>query len=137
MRRSDTRTLIQAKQKEEMDKQFTQKIEYEALKGNEIDQIIAQKIDDLDVRVPIIRLETVIEEGGSQRNKYLFGTKIILVRVHKRELMVRVGGGYVKIAEFVIKYSNGEIARLKVAMSTTGKTLAEIVAKLSTQTCFK
>jgi hypothetical protein len=51
--------------------------------------------------------------------------------------MVRVGGGYVKIAEFVIKYSNGEIARLKVAMSTTGKTLAEIVAKLSTQTCFK
>jgi hypothetical protein len=37
--------------------------------------------------------------------------------------MVRVGGGFVTIPEFVIKYENGEIARLKQAMVKTDKTL--------------
>ena len=95
-----------------MNKFFEAKIDYEALKGNEIDQLLAEKIDSCDVRVPIVRLETTFD-GTFNRNKYVFGSKLIIVRVHKGKLMVRVGGGYVEVEEFVVKYQSGEIARLK------------------------
>ena len=51
--------------------------------------------------------------------------------------MVRVGGGYVYIEEFVVKYQSGEIVRLKVATHSTGMSLKEVIAKLSKQKNFK
>ena len=40
-----------------------------------------------------------IEEG-----KYLFGTKKIYAKIINGKLMVRVGGGYMSIEEFVEKH---------------------------------
>jgi hypothetical protein len=56
-----------------------------------------------DCPVPVRRL------GGGF---YLFGTRKIYAKIMNGRLVVRVGGGYMFISEFITSYSDPEIAKL-------------------------
>ena len=51
---------------------------------------------------------------------YLFGTRKIYAKIINGKLVVRVGGGYMNIEEFVATYSDHELARLKTLMDKEG-----------------
>ena len=44
---------------------------------------------------------------------YEFGTKRVEVRVTKGKIMIRVGGGYIPIDEFLNQYTPGELEKLE------------------------
>jgi hypothetical protein len=54
--------------------------------------------------VPITRLGN---------GKYTFGTKDILAKILNGKLVIRVGGGYMGIAEFMRHYGNKELIRMQ------------------------
>ena len=58
---------------------------YKAVKGDLVDELLAQYINDWNITLPIKRL------GDGY---YLFGTKKIFAKVLNNKLVVRVGGGY-------------------------------------------
>lgn len=76
-------------------------INYRAVKGDEVDEMLAQYLQDCPV--PVKRL------GGGF---YLFGTRKIYAKIMNGKLVVRVGGGYMFISEFIATYSEPEIAKL-------------------------
>lgn len=66
-----------------------------------------------------------IEEG-----KYLFGTKKIHAKIINGKLMVRVGGGYMTIEEFVEKHQVNEIDKLKKQMVKQNVPLKKIIVTM-------
>jgi len=56
------------------------------------------------VQLPITRI------GGGF---YMFGTKKIFAKVMNDKLVVRVGGGYMGIDEFINTYGESELTKLK------------------------
>lgn len=76
-------------------------INYRAIKGDEVDEMLAKYLQDCPV--PVRRL------GGGF---YLFGTRKIYAKIMNGRLVVRVGGGYMFISEFITSYSDPEIAKL-------------------------
>ncbi len=73
------------------------------------------------VNVPINRID---------QSKYLFGTKVISAQIINGVLMVRVGGGFMNIEEFVDKHSNKEILALKLKMTKERKKLPKVTQEL-------
>lgn len=76
-------------------------INYKAVKGDEVDEMLALYMKDCPV--PVKRLGNGF---------YLFGTRKIYARIMNGKLVVRVGGGYMFISEFILTYSDPEIAKL-------------------------
>lgn len=76
-------------------------INYKAVKGDEVDEMLAMYMKDCPV--PVKRL------GGGF---YLFGTRKIYAKIMNGKLVVRVGGGYMFISEFIASYSEPEINKL-------------------------
>jgi predicted nucleic acid-binding Zn-ribbon protein len=76
-------------------------INYKAVKGDVLDEMLAQYL--LNCPVPVKRL------GGGF---YLFGTRKIYAKIMNGKLVVRVGGGYMFISEFITTYSDPEISKL-------------------------
>jgi hypothetical protein len=72
-----------------------------AKKGDLVDQMLAEYIPGC--RVPIKKLY----EGY-----YLFGTKKIYAKVMNGKLVIRVGGGYMIIEEFIATYEEPELIKL-------------------------
>ena len=69
------------------------KLTYKAVKGDPIDEMLADYIRKTGCLVPITRL------GGGF---YMFGTKKIYCKIMNGKLVVRVGGGYMMIEEFIL-----------------------------------
>lgn len=65
---------------------------YKAAAGDEVDRMLAELLNRLGIPVPIKRL------GGGY---YMFGTKKIYCKIINGKLVVRVGGGYMGIEEFI------------------------------------
>lgn len=78
-------------------------------------------INKNNVLVPIKRIE---------ESKYLFGTKKIAAKIINGRLMVRVGGGYMTIEEFVEKHQIKEIDKLKLQMTKQNVPLKKIIVSL-------
>lgn len=76
-------------------------INYKAMKGDEVDEMLAMYLQNCPV--PVKRL------GGGF---YLFGTRKIYAKIMNGKLVVRVGGGYMFISEFITSYSDQEIIKL-------------------------
>ena len=74
-----------------------------------------------DVLVPIRYLS-----GKS----YLFGTKKISAQIVNGTLMVRVGGGFLSIQEFVSRHQEKEIDKLKTQMAKEYKQIDEVIKDL-------
>jgi hypothetical protein len=70
-----------------------------------------------NVKVPFNRID---------RSKYLFGTRLIAAQIINGILMVRVGGGFMTIEEFIDKHSTKEIMNLKLRMAKEKKTLPRV-----------
>ena len=73
------------------------------------------------VKVPISRIDP---------SKYLFGTKVICAQIINGVLMVRVGGGFMTMEEFLDKHSTKEILALKLRMAKERKKLPKITQEL-------
>ena len=76
---------------------------YKAAKGDAVDQMLADYLNIAGSEVPIKRL------GGGF---YLFGTRKIFAKIMNGKLVVRVGGGYMVIEEFIATYTESEINKL-------------------------
>ena len=79
-------------------------LEYVAVVGDDVDALMAQKIREHNCPVPCTRL------GGGF---YLFGTWKIYCKIMHGKLVVRVGGGYMSIDEFLITNSDHEMCRVQ------------------------
>lgn len=69
---------------------------YRAVQGDLTDELLAKVMNEMQVTLPVGR----ISEGV-----YLFGTRKINVKVmNGNNLLVRVGGGYCNLKEFIETY---------------------------------
>ena len=65
---------------------------YRAIKGDNVDEMLANVINIKSCDVPISRI------GGGN---YIFGTKKIYTKIMNNKLVVRVGGGFMSMDEFI------------------------------------
>lgn len=78
---------------------------YKAASGDPLDQMLGEILNRLGLAVPISRL------GGGY---YMFGTKKIYCKIINGKLVVRVGGGYMAIEEFIVQYGPQEIEKIRI-----------------------
>jgi len=84
--------LIQIDSSYRYKKENGPKIKYKAMKGDVVDVLIADYINNNDCPVPLQRL------GNGY---YMFGSKKIFAKIINGKLVIRVGGGYMGIDEFI------------------------------------
>jgi hypothetical protein len=77
---------------------------YRAITGDSVDEMLANVVNIKSCDVPISR----ISEGN-----YIFGTKKIYAKIMNNRLVVRVGGGYSSMEEFINTYAESERLRLQ------------------------
>lgn len=82
------------------------KPEFKPVTGDEIDEILSKILREMGCTVPVRRLG----EGY-----YIFGTRKIYCKILNGQVMVRVGGGYMGIVEFVDTYGDVELNKLEKA----------------------
>lgn len=105
-----------------------EKIRYNSIKGDRIDKLLEKYVNSHNVYIPIKRLE---------ERQYLFGTKKVTAQIINGALMIRVGGGYMTIEEFVDKHVEKEITNLKVRMKKEKKDVNEVVRELTKKYKYK
>lgn len=67
--------------------------------------MIAGYVNQKGVQLPITRM------GGGY---YMFGTRRIFAKISNNKLIVRVGGGYTSIDEFINQYGENELQKIKL-----------------------
>lgn len=77
---------------------------YSAIKGDLVDELLAKYLNMTQCPVPIKRL------GNGY---YLFGTKKIFAKIMNGKLVIRVGGGFMVIEEFITAYAEAELKKLQ------------------------
>mmetsp|Transcript_1476 Transcript_1476/g.992 ORF Transcript_1476/g.992 Transcript_1476/m.992 type:complete len:92 (+) Transcript_1476:425-700(+) len=70
-------------------------VSYKFDPNDEVDRMFAHFLNSLGINIPIKRL------GGGY---YMFGTKKIFCKIINGKLVVRVGGGFMGIEEFIMQY---------------------------------
>lgn len=85
---------------------------YSAIKGDLVDELLAKYINMTQCPVPIKRL------GNGY---YLFGTKKIFAKIMNGKLVIRVGGGFMVIEEFIAAYADTELKKLQSAEGATAE----------------
>lgn len=81
--------------------------QYVVTAGDQVDEMLGAKLEEIGVQIPLTRL------GGGF---YLFGTRKIFAKIMNQRLVVRVGGGYMIIDEFLNTYSDMELIRINKMM---------------------
>ena len=76
---------------------------FSAPKGDVLDQMLYGYIQQANCPVPIRKL-------GNQF--YLFGTKKIYAKIMNGKLVIRVGGGFMIIEEFIATYADSEMKKI-------------------------
>ena len=77
-------------------------IKYKAAKGDEVDRLLGEWINLHGCPIQIKRL------GNGY---YMFGTRKIFAKIINGKLVIRVGGGYMGITEFMKHYGQQEIEK--------------------------
>lgn len=79
---------------------------YVPVKGDEVDMVLADYlnniIDKSKLQVMFIRLNPGV---------YSFGSKKVCIKVDNGKINIRVGGGYLRIEEFLDKYTTIELEK--------------------------
>lgn len=83
--------------------------------------MLEQFMQSYKCQVPINRIDP---------SKYLFGTRIISAQIINGVLMVRVGGGFMSMEEFLGKHMGKEILNLRLRMTKERKKLFKITQEL-------
>ena len=81
-----------------------QKINYRAIKGDLVDELIAKYINETQCPLPVKRLG----DGN-----YLFGTKKVFAKILNGKIIIKVGGGYMSIDEFMQSYQDFEVSKVQ------------------------
>jgi hypothetical protein len=84
-------------------KPVMRKILYRPIKGDLVDELIAKYINDMQCPLPVKRLG----EGN-----YLFGTKKIFAKILNGKIIIKVGGGFMSIDEFMTTYADFEVQKV-------------------------
>ena len=72
-------------------------------KGDVLDQMLSHYINQANCPVPIRKIGNGF---------YLFGTKKIYAKILNGKLVIRVGGGFMIIEEFIATYADAEMLKL-------------------------
>lgn len=78
------------------------------MKGDRVDELFAYHLNKAGLDIPVQRLE----EGN-----YLFGTRKIYCKIMNDKLVVRVGGGFMLIDEFLSSYGKTEEEKVNTLIS--------------------
>ncbi len=87
--------------------------------GDLVDELLARYINETGTQLPISRLQ----EGW-----YLFGTRKIYAKVMNGRLVVRVGGGFSNLKEFIEIYQQQEIEKINDLISRNEWNFEALVA---------
>ena len=90
--------------REKLEKQAKPRKLYKAVVGDVVDELFADYINRLGCPVPVKRVGP---------NMYNFGTKKISAKIINGRLVIRVGGGYMGIEEFMMYYGQQELAKIQ------------------------
>lgn len=84
-----------------------QKVTYVPVRGDFIDNQLANFLNSMTVpcEVPFTRLEPGV---------YLFGSKRVVLRVENIGIVIRVGGGFIKLEDYINNQSVFEVGRMKL-----------------------
>ncbi len=77
---------------------------YKAVVGDVVDELFADYINRLGCPVPVKR---------TGQSNYMFGTKKISAKIINGRLVIRVGGGYMGIEEFMMYYGQQELLKIQ------------------------
>lgn len=80
------------------------KVYYRPIKGDLVDELVAKYINEMQCPLPVKRLG----DGN-----YIFGTKKCQARIMNGRLVVRVGGGYMSMEEFLKNYADFEVQKVQ------------------------
>uniref|UniRef100_A0A7S3FSI4 GAR domain-containing protein n=1 Tax=Strombidium rassoulzadegani TaxID=1082188 RepID=A0A7S3FSI4_9SPIT len=80
-----------------------QKPVFQPPKGDMLDQMLSHYINQANCPVPIRKLGNGF---------YLFGTKRIFAKILNGKLVIRVGGGFMIIEEFIATYADAEMNKI-------------------------
>lgn len=94
---------------------------YKATSNDDIDQAMAKIINTNGIRLPIIRM------GGG---KYLIGTDSRMVMIKNTTCVVRVGGGFENLEDFISRNEEFELNKIKTIMEQEQKEYEEVIKDL-------
>jgi len=80
------------------------RIKYIPVKGDKTDERMAVYMNNFDLDVPMVRTG----EGN-----YVFGTRKIFAKIMNEKLVIRVGGGFMLIEEFLPTYGQQELDKIQ------------------------
>jgi hypothetical protein len=93
---------------------------YKSIRGDHVDEIVEKMVFELDVQMPIIR---VIQ------GRYLIGTEYKMLMIKNETCMVRVGGGWEKLEEYVLRNQDSELDKIKRLMTETSRTYTAVISE--------
>lgn len=85
---------------------------YKSVKGDQVDEAMEILINRFNVNLPVIR----IGDG-----KYLIGTEQKMVVLRNSTCMVRVGGGFERMEDYIARNQESEIEKIKKIMNDQNK----------------
>lgn len=98
-----------------------QLIEFKPRRDNSLDKAIAKIINDYNITIPIVFIR------GSL---YLVGTNRVNLIMKREFVLVRAGGGYIKLYEYIPQNNRFFMRQLVVQMIKSGDNLDVIVKRL-------
>lgn len=90
---------------------------YKCIKGDDIDRLMMEALNRANINLPVKRLDI---------GRYLFGSRTITAKIINGKLLIRVGGGYMNVDEFIDQY--GKVEMLK-HMKAQGDPMADKIIR--------
>ena len=82
-------------EQEAMSNRVQKKQSYLPVRGDKVDEKIAEYINNFDLEIPLQRISDGL---------YMFGSRKIFAKIMNDKLVIRVGGGFMLIDEFLLTY---------------------------------
>jgi len=79
--------------------------------------MFAEALNRANLNLPVKRISV---------GKYMFGSRQIMIKIINGKLVVRVGGGYMSVDEFIDQYGKIELLKL---MKAEGDPMADAILK--------
>lgn len=97
------------------------KIVMKKVKGDQVDEAIQSLLSSKNFSIPVIRISN---------GKYLIGTESKMCQIKGNSCMVRIGGGFQRIEEYIQNHQDAEMEKIRRLMAESGKTYHQIIIDL-------
>eukprot|EP00347_Sterkiella_histriomuscorum_P001325 403372467 len=94
---------------------------YKTIRGDHVDEIVGRIVFELDVQMPIVRV---------MQGRYLIGTDYKMLMIKNETCMVRVGGGWERLEEYILRNQDTELDKIKRLMTETSRTYTAVMTEL-------